>query len=77
MGSAEQAKIFIDAIAIRVNSVNPVSFQRDFYLKERQYMRELRTESFHCIKTEIKHLTIKDGEIVTPPANFYGDSPSP
>ncbi len=43
-GRAEQAKVLIDATDIRVNSGNPVFFQRDYHPKERQKMRELRTE---------------------------------
>ncbi len=43
LGSAEQAKVFIDATDIRGNSGNPV-FQRDYRPKERQKTRELQTE---------------------------------
>ncbi len=67
LGSAEQAKVLIDATDIRVNSGNPVFFQRDYHPKERQKMRELRTELSLRQKRGEKHLTIKDGEIVTAP----------
>ncbi len=36
LGSAEQAKVLIDATDIRVNSGNPGFFQRDYHPKERQ-----------------------------------------
>ncbi len=69
-GSSEQAKVLIDATDIRVNSGNPVFFQRGYHPKERQKMRELRTELSLRQKRGEKHLTIIDGEIVTAPRPF-------
>ncbi len=60
--STEQAQKLIDTKCIRAPQF---FFQKDFHPTERQKMRDLRTElSLRRQKGE-KHLTIKDGKIVT------------
>ncbi len=49
-------------------------FQRDYHPKERQKMRELRTELSLRQKRGEKHRSIKDGEIVTAPLTFLSRS---
>ncbi len=77
LGSTEQAKVLIDATDIRVNSGNPVFFQRDYHPKERQKIRELQSELSLRRQSGEKHQTIKDGEIVTAPRPFLWRSAVP